>query len=220
MATYTWVDLTIPEASLLADLHGVAADLSRAREYAELLIEQFKTQPPNWRLVEPLSTAMTVAYARAFSGGVRYHLREDDLEGLSSEQRSIHQFLRDYRDKHVAHSVNAFEENIVRANYCIERVHAEGITGIGYGGSRVASLGGDKITGLIAIATHLESKVRTRIAQEEKRLLEIVRAMPLEEVLAGGQKTFQPAFAKVSQPRKAPRAARASKNEKGGDNAP
>jgi hypothetical protein len=220
MATYTWVDLTTPEANLLADLHGIVRDLRSAREFAEMVIEQFKTQPTSWRLVEPLSIAMTVTYSRAFSGGVRYHLQEDDLEGLSPEQRSVHQFLLDYRNKHVAHSVNAFEENIVRANYCMERVSSEGITGIGFGGGRVASLGGDKITGLIAIADHLESKIQTRIAQEEQRLLKIVRAMPLEEVLAGGQKAFQPAFAKVAQPRKALRAPRESKSKKDGGNAP
>jgi hypothetical protein len=94
VATYTWVDLNIPEARLLADLNGLVADLSRARDFAEMIIEQFKSHPPNWRMVEPLSIAMTVTYARSFSGGIRHHLRQEDLAPLSPEQLSLHQFLR------------------------------------------------------------------------------------------------------------------------------
>jgi hypothetical protein len=202
MATYTWVDLHMPEARLLADLNGVVGDLQRAREYAEMLIEIYKSDPPNWRFVEPLAIAMTITYARAFSGGVRYHLREQDLITLSESQRATHVFLCDYRDKHVAHSVNAFEENIARANYCIERVHAEGITGIGYGGGRVASLDGEKLLGLIEITVMLETQARIRIRLEEERLLVLVRAMPLDHVLAGGQKAFRPPLDRVSQARK------------------
>lgn len=202
MATHTWVDLHIPEARLLADLNGIVGDLMRAREYAELLIEQYKSEPPNWALVEPLSIAMTVTYARAFSGGVRYHLREQDLAVLSEHQRAIHAFLRDYRDKHVAHSVNEFEENIARATYCVERVKEEGITGIGYGGGRVASLDGEKVYGLVEITRVLEAQARQLIRAEEKRLLEVVRGMPLEQILAGGQKAFRPPLDKVGQARK------------------
>ena len=202
MATYTWVDLRIPEATRLADLHGIAADLQRAQEFARLLLAQFNADSPNWQLVEPLSIATAVTYARAFSGGVRHHLAEDDLKMLTDAQRASHQFLRDYRDKHIAHSVNEFEENIARANYCQERVASEGITSIGYGGGRLVSLSGKDIQAVIEITTALEAHVRNQIKVEEERLLPIVRAMPLEEVLAGGQKAFQPTLSKVAKRRK------------------
>lgn len=202
MANFTWVDLRIPEAALVADLNGICIDLQRAREFAELLLDQYKANPTNWALIEPLSIAVTVAYSRAFSGGVRHHLREADLDVLSDSQREAHCFLRAYRDKHVAHSVNEFEENIARANYCQERVATEGITSIGFGGSRLASLDGSEIQAVIEIASILEARVHEQINQEERRLLEIVRAMPLELVLAGGQKVFQPAKKNVAIRRK------------------
>ncbi|MEO7888209.1 MAG: hypothetical protein ABIR76_15885 [Polaromonas sp.] len=202
MATHTWVDLKIPEASLLADLNGIVSDLQRAREFSELLISQYCADPPNWQMAEPLSVAIAVTYSRAFSKGVRHHLNESDLGMLSVSQRETHIFMRAYRDKHIAHSVNEFEENIVRAQYCLERVKTEGITAIGYGGARITGLGSDKINELIEITKILENDVRIRITEEEKRLLSMVRALPLEEVLQGGQKAFQPVLGNVSKRRK------------------
>ena len=190
MATHTWVDLHIAEAARLADLSGILWDLRQAREFAKLLADEFGGATPNWRLVEPLSIAATVMYSRPFLGGVRHRLGEDDLKTLAPEQRRAHDHLRAYRDKHVAHSVNAFEENIPRANYCIERVTEEGITGISYGGGRVISLSGADVNAIIELTTLLQAHVEAQIATEQARLLPVVRSMPLQEVLAGGQKAF------------------------------
>jgi hypothetical protein len=190
VATHTWVDLHIPEAARLADLSGILWDLRQVKEFAKLLANEFSAARPNWQLVEPLSIAATVMYSRPFSGGVRHRLGEDDLKVLTAEQRWAHDHLRAYRDKHVAHSVNAFEENIPRANYCIERVKEEGITGIGHGGGRVVGLSGADVTAIIELTTVLEAHIEAQIASEQARLLPIVRSLPLEQVLSGGQKAF------------------------------
>jgi hypothetical protein len=190
MATHTWVDLKIPEAERLADLAGISFDLQRAREFAQLLVAEFSASKPNWGLVEPLSIAAVVMYSRPFMTGVRLRLGEDDLKGLTAEQRAAHEHLRAYRDKHAAHSVNVFEENIPRANYCVERVREEGITGISYGSGRIISLSGADSKALIDLTKTLETHVQALITAEQKRLLPIVRGMPLETVLAGGQKAF------------------------------
>ena len=129
-----------PEAIRLADLSGILWDLQRTRQFAETLAVEFTANKTNWEIVEPLSIAATVMYSRPFVSGVRCHLGEQDLKILSSEQRAAHDYLRAYRDKHIAHSVNAFEENNVRAYYCVERVQDEGVSSIGYGGGRVTGL--------------------------------------------------------------------------------
>ena len=190
MATHTWVDLQIPEAAKLADLSGILWDLQRAREIAQLLAEQFAAPQTDWRFVEPLSIAAVVMYSRPFSGGVRLRLGDDDLAVLTPEQRDAHNHLRAYRDKHVAHSVNAFEENIPRANYCGERVAEEGITSISYGNGRVVGLSGGEVNAIIELASILETQIRARLEAEQQRLLPIVRGMPLSAVLAGEQKAF------------------------------
>lgn len=190
MATHTWVDLHIPEAARLADLSGILWDLRQAREFAKLLASEFGAAKPNWQIVEPLSIAAAVMYSRPFMRGVRHRLGEDDLRVLTAEQREAHDHLRAYRDKHIAHSVNPLEENIPRANYCVERVNEEGITGISYGGGRVVGLSGADVAAIIELTTLLEAHIDTQISAEQARLLPIVRSLPLEQVLAGGQKAF------------------------------
>ena len=190
MADHTWVDLQIAEAARLADLSGILLDLQCARDFAQMLAAEFTATKTNWRLVEPLSIAAAVMYSRPFSGGVRHRLSKEDLKILSSEQRAAHDHLRAYRDKHVAHSVNAFEENIPRAYYCVERVREEGITSIGYGGGRVTGLGGVEVNAIIELTNVFEAHVQSQITTEQDRLLPIVRSMPLEDVLDGGHKAF------------------------------
>jgi hypothetical protein len=192
MATYTYVDLRIPEGALLADMNGISADLNDAREMAKTLKKEMESEQPNWQLVEPYSIAITVKYSRPFVTGVRVRLEEQNLSILNPMQREAHERLRAYRDKHVAHSVNAFEENLPRANYCLERVHEEGITAISCSHGRVIGLGAADLDNLIEITTLLLRHVESLMAQEKAKLLSIVRAMSLETVLAGGQKAFVP----------------------------
>lgn len=198
MATYTYVDLLIPEAELLADLVGIKLDFERAREFAHLMLMHLPAGP----LIEPLSIAATVTYFRPFSSGVRYHLGDNDLKILSPKQRRSHDYLRDYRDKHVAHSVNEFEENIPRAQYCVERVKEEGITAITYGSARITSLSGADASSIVELATLFERHVEAKIEEEKNRLLPIVRATPLDEVLKSGQKAFDARSMNVSKTRK------------------
>lgn len=203
MATHTWVDLHITEAARLADLSGILCDLRQAREFAKLLASEFGADKPNWQLVEPLSIAAAVMYSRPFMRGVRHRLGEDDLRMLTAEQREAHDHLRTYRDKHIAHSVNPLEENIPRANYCVERVNEEGITGISFGGGRVVGLSGSDVAAIIELTTLLEAHIDTQISAEQARLLPIVRSLPLEQVLAEGQKAFDvDARATVAKSRK------------------
>ena len=182
---------------------GISWDLRCAREFAELLAGEFAAEQPNLRLVEPLSIAIMVMYSRPFaSGRVHRRLGEIELAVLTPEHRAAHKYFLDYRCKHVAHSLNAFEENLPRANYCLERVNEEGITAITCSGGRVTGLSGDDLKNVIELTTALEAHVDSLITKEQERLLVIVRKMPLEEVLAGGQKEFVVDRAAVRKPRK------------------
>lgn len=202
MATYTSVQLRIPEAKLLADLVGVKMDLQRANEFCNRMISEWCNPPQDYLLLESLSIAATVSYARAFSGGVRVHLMQDDLNVLSPEQITAHNFLLAYRNKHVAHSVNEFEENFAKAQYCAERVQHEGFTSITHSSGRIVTLGGPEITAMVEITEVLEAHVEEKIENERMRLLPIVRALPVESVLKGDFGAFKPKLSNVAKQRK------------------
>jgi hypothetical protein len=202
VATNTWVDLEIREAETLADLHGAQFDLQTARDFALLLKEQFESKHGDPRLDDPLTTAILVRYSRPFVGGVRKRLDEQTLQILSATQRAAHDRLRAFRDKHIAHSVNAFEDNVPVARYWVERVDVEGITSISCNSHRVVGLSSADVESVIELTTLLLDHLNATVRDEEQRLLKIVRDKPLAEILTGKQRSFTPNDAKIHQRRK------------------
>jgi hypothetical protein len=188
MATDTFVEIDLPEARDLADLTGIQIDLLSARDFARMLQKEFESKRPNWDLVDPLSTAILVRYSRAFVTGVRMRLEEDALQTLSGPQREEHRRLRAFRDKHISHSVNAFEDNQPIARYWMERVTEEGVTSVECNHTRILGLSSADVESVIELTTALLSHVDARLASEKAKVLEIVRKMPLDDLLSKGRR--------------------------------
>lgn len=188
MATNTFVDIDLPEASDLADLTGIRDDLHSARSFAQELKKIFEAERPNWGLVDPLSTAILVRYSRPFMTGVRKRLNKEALRALSGPQQQKHDRLRAFRDKHIAHSVNEFEENQPVARYWVERVEEEGITSVECNHARVIGLSLADLEDVIELTNTMISYVDGRLKQEKAKVLEIVRTMPLDQVLSKAAK--------------------------------
>lgn len=204
MATNTFVELNIPEASELADLTGIKYDLETARDFAKLHLEAYKSQPASWHnLTDALTTAVCVRYARPFSrSNKRRRLEEDSLERLTEEQRLKHDRLIAIRNKYSAHSENAFEESQPIARYWLERVQEEGIAAIECQHSRIVGLSPAELNSVIELTEVFLVYVQARREKEKARLLPIVRALPLTQVLSGVQSQAYNAYVDPSQPRK------------------
>lgn len=202
MATNTFVELDLSEACNIADLTGICFDLETAKEFALKLQSMIGADPPDYSLVDALSTAILVRYSRAFVSGVRRPLCEEALQTLTEDQRAKHKDLRALRDKHIAHSVNCFEESIPVARYWIERVQFEGITAISCSHDRVIGLSNDDIETVVELTRILLDFVKQRIKAEEARLLSIVRAMPLADVLSVKMRAINPGKGLVDKKRK------------------
>lgn len=93
-----------------AALFALAEDLKFAKE---VFMEAEKSGRPNYNniVVRSLIFSGVIAYGRCFGGGVReVRLRADDLTTeMQHFNVDAHRYLINVRDKHVAHSVNAFE---------------------------------------------------------------------------------------------------------------
>lgn len=75
-----------------------------------------------------LWTAAVIAYCRCFSDGIRARLTVADVENLQIEGAAdFHQYLRDMRDKHVAHSVNPFERVAVGVVLSPDKERVDGV---------------------------------------------------------------------------------------------
>ena len=204
MTTHTYAELRIPEARRLADLTGISSDLARASDLASRILKGFETEKPEWDLIEPFSIAIVVSYSRPFATGVRHRLSEVDLAILDERERAAHERLRAYRDKHFAHSVNSYEQNVPHASYAEGRAHVEGFHAISCVSNRVAGISRAELADVVALAEKLGSHVHAMMAEEQQRLLKIVRAMPVDDLLAGGQAPFKGGDGPINKPRASP----------------
>lgn len=184
MATNKFVEIDIPEAVDLADLTGIIHDFEKSREFATQLRGMFERNPPDFSLVEPMTIAILVSYSRPFTTGVRRWSKEDELLNLSSEQRDAHNRFRCWRDKHISHSVNVFEDNQPVARYWVERFDDEGFTSVSCNSSQLIGMSLCDIQMVIDLATHFISRLRSCVKTEEERVLKAIRLLPKQQVLS------------------------------------
>lgn len=187
MATHTFVHFEHEEAEPLARLKSIHFDLWSTTQLCEYFESQCVHSPHGYagsEITDAFSTAILVRYSRAFVSGVRKGLGEEALSSLTSQQLANHERLRAFRDKHIAHSVNAFESTKIQARYCEERVQNEGITSVSAEHHRVTGLSFKDVCDVVELCEVLLAYVDGEINKEQARLLSIIRSMPLEKILS------------------------------------
>jgi hypothetical protein len=104
-------------------------------------------------------------------------------------QRAEHERLRLFRDKHIAHSVNAFEDNQPVARYWVERVNEEGITAVECNHTRISGLSSADLEAVLELTTAMLAYVESNLQTEKAKVLGIVRKMPLQKILSSARKS-------------------------------
>ena len=184
MAIHAFVEFEMPAAEVFADLTGIRYDLESARSLARKFQSVMVGEKPDYELVDALTTTILVRYSRPFSEGVRRRLTEDALDSLSEDQRRKHERFRDFRDKHIAHSVNAFEENQPIARYVEGREHSEGVYSVECHHDRVVGLSSSETENVIELTTAMIEYVDRLLDIEKETLLTKVRATSFDRLLS------------------------------------
>ena len=187
MATHTFVYFEHEEAAEIARLQSIKFDLQSTVQLCDFFEEQCAQSAYGYagpEMTDAFSTAILVRYSRAFVSGVRRGIGSEVLENLPPEQRENHQRIRAFRDKHIAHSVNAFESTKVQARYCLERVEQEGITGVSTEHHRVMGLSSKDVREIQDLCRVMIDHLDREVKKEEARLLAILQSMPVSEVLS------------------------------------
>jgi len=175
----------MPEAAYLASLSGVQSDLRSVIQYCDYL-QQHGPMALDFFVWEAMSVAAVIAYARCFNQGVRHPLPKD-LFILAPEHLKIaHDYFIALRSKHIAHSVNDFEENTpvaqigehFRSGAEIEHIHVSQ--------SRIVGLRTDDPALLKELATWIFARVDVLVSEEKVKLLPIVRSLSIEEIKSQG----------------------------------
>ena len=106
-------ELRTEDAARWADLHLVMQDLQFVIDACRRFVAECQKAPRDDLVLEALWTSAVVKYGRCFATGKRFRLDSDVFVNAPDGAPKAHKFFRDMRDKHVAHSVNPFEEACV-----------------------------------------------------------------------------------------------------------
>ncbi len=190
MAENRYVHIDLLEAERLADLIGIQSDLTSAKNFAHLSLEAYQKErgPMSGVMSDALMTATLIRYARSFVGGVRQPLKSRAFAGLTDEKKRKHEWLLHVRNKYCAHSVNAFEENQPVARYWVGKPGHDGVESIGLMHTRLIGLGTNDFDAVIELSNHFLKHVEGEITKEQSTLLDIVKKIPLVELLAQPEK--------------------------------
>ena len=188
MATYAFVEFHIPEASKLADLTGIRHDLESARTLATelkvLLEDLLQHGKANSNILDALTTATLIRYFRPFSKGIRRRLDISEIGTITPLLHKKHEHLRAFRNKYLAHSVNAYEQNRPVARYVEERMDTEGVNAVECHHTRVIAMSPQEVDDAIELTTCILRYLDDIIETEKKHVLEKIRLVPIRELLS------------------------------------
>lgn len=170
------------EAKKLADLVSIVQDLGATMQTCSRLKKLLKEDSKDTILIDSLwSTALT-RYARCFADGKRFGLSEDIFDGLQGEPKKVHELYINLRNKHVAHSVNPFEQIQVGLMLSPSSSDKKEILGVSTLAMRYITQSVDGVHQLGLLTKVLCERV-CKIAKEyEEKVLDKGKQLPIDEL--------------------------------------
>ena len=168
------------EAKKLADLGAIVQDLRFTMETCSRLKKLLKENSQDSLLIESMWTAALIRYARCFASGKRFGLSGSIFDGLMGEPHEVHKMYIDLRDKHIAHSVNPFEQMEVGLVLSPQSSHERKVIGVATTSMRHICSDVEGVHQLGLLSKVLLEKVIQIAKEYEKKTLEKGESIPLE----------------------------------------
>jgi hypothetical protein len=201
-STTSPVEIHIPAAAIYASLTGIRQDLRFVVEACRRLESLEPVSPEDVQVAEALTIAAVTRYGRCFVEGARRMIPEAVLGQLRPDQREEHEDFLYLRHRHVAHSVNPFEENRLVA-WVSDRSEETEIQSVSVHHSRILTLSSPAAARLRGIAEALIDAVDDFAKLEQQKVLALARRLPYAEVRDQGMLTpFEPTWEQVRKRRR------------------
>ena len=127
-------------------------------------------------------TAALIRYARCFASGKRFGLSESIFNGLKGEPRKVHKMYIDLRNKHIAHSVNPFEQMEIGLILSPKNGHERKIIGVATMAMRHICSDMEGVHQLGLLSKVLLEKVSQIAKEYEKKTLEKGKNIPIDDL--------------------------------------
>ncbi len=172
------------EVREFADFRGLYHDLVAVIEMTKRLSEFLRQGSQDHLLIRSLWTSALVIYARCFTSGKRYGLPEDIFSDLPGEPIAAHRSYIHTRNKHIAHSVNVFEETHIGVVLSTQDQEAESIDVLGVAelhSSRLSDAA-EGVEQLGRLAAHAIRHVVQESEKLEKKILDKAKSLSVEQL--------------------------------------
>lgn len=184
--------LNSPEAKELAEAAAIFQDLGFVVEATKRLASLLKNGEPDPVIARSLFTAVLVAYVRCFSSGKRSVLTSDIYASLPGEPLACHQQYKDTRDKHIAHSVNPFEEMLVGAVLSPQEAAVREVEGVACLTASLFTYDAEGMEQLGRLASFAQNHVAAKCKELEARVVELAKKIDIEQLYASVGLRFTP----------------------------
>jgi len=175
-------EVDFEEARMLADLGAITQDLGSVMKTCSKLKVLLEENSQDNFLIENLWTSALIRYARCFASGKRYGLNETIFKELQGEALKVHNMYMDLRNKHIAHSVNPFEQMKVGVVLSPKESQDKKIIGVATLSMKQISLDKEGVHQLGLLSKVILKKVCEIAKQYEQKTLEIGKTLPIEDL--------------------------------------
>lgn len=170
------------EAQRLADLAAIIQDFKSIMQACSRLKNLLEENSQDNLLIESLWVSALIKYARCFATGKRFGLSKNIFQNLHGESLKAHQFYIDLRNKHIAHSVNPYEQ--MEVGFVLSSVAEQEKKIIGVSTLTMRHIVSDKkgVQQLGMLSKIAHDKICSMAKVVEQKVLEEGKKMPINEL--------------------------------------
>ncbi len=169
------------EAKVLADLTSLHQDLRYTRDVLKRLIQLLRDGCQDHILIQSYWSAALVAYVRCFSTGKRYGLTPDIYKHLDGAI-DCHAYYKNMRDRHIAHSVNPFEQVAVDIQLSPPNSDKKEVLGVAVFMLKHMAPEVSGVMDCLRLTSVALKYVVNRCKEYENKVLEVAKSMPIEQL--------------------------------------
>jgi len=175
-------DVDFPEAKRLADLASILRDLQVTVETCKRVVNLLESAKPDSIVIEGLWSAALIRYVRCFAFGKRYGLTEDIFKDLNGDPIGAHRWYKNMRDKHIAHSVNPYEQVRIGIILSSEDSQEQKVLGVSTLAGSYISPDKKGVEQLGMLATVLIKTVGILGKECENKVLDMAKNLPIDQL--------------------------------------
>jgi len=159
------VQVKYREARELASWISIFQDMSFTVDSLIRLIQLLHNKNDDSILINGLFISALISYGRCFTHGKRQRLSEDIFRTLPGEGDPVacHRFYKNMRDKHIAHSVNPFEQVKIGLILSNPESNQRKVEGIAHLSTKLVSFDIDGVETLLRLALFCKDEAQKQI---------------------------------------------------------